>query len=77
MPEVSTTNAAQIIGASHETIRRYVNRGILSARQIGVRGILRIEIDDLRQMADEYQFRFDEDLAREVIAEKIKVARPH
>lgn len=66
MPEVSSREAGDIIGVNSETIRRYVDRGILPARRVGLRGNLRIEIDDLRKVAAEYQFRFDEKLASQL-----------
>lgn len=66
MPEVSSNDAGRIIGVNSETIRRYVDRGILPARRVGLRGALRIEIEDLRKVAREYQYRFDEELAQQL-----------
>lgn len=66
MPEVSAREAAQIINVGHMTIRRYVKAGRLPARNEGIRGIIKIEVDDLRQFAERYQYRFNEDLATQL-----------
>lgn len=66
MPEVSSTDAAQIVGIGEVTIRRHVYNGRLSARRIGVRKIIRIELDNLQKLADEYQYRFDDELAQKL-----------
>jgi hypothetical protein len=66
MPEVSSTDAAQILGIGEVTVRRHVYNDRLNARRIGVRKIMRIDLDELRQLAAEYQYRFDEDLAKKL-----------
>lgn len=66
MPEVSSTDAAQIVGIGEVTIRRHVYNGRLGARRVGVRKIMRIELEELRRLAQEYQYRFDEELAQEL-----------
>lgn len=66
MPEVSSREAGDIIGVNSETIRRYVDRGILPARRVGLRGNLRIEIGDLRKVATDYEYRFNEELATQL-----------
>ena len=63
MPELNSRQAGEVVGTSDETIRRYVNLGLLPARQQGVRKLIRIEITDLEQFAEEYGFRFDRSLA--------------
>lgn len=63
MPEVSSAEAGKIIGRSAESIRRYVRNGQLSARHEGPKGLVLVELDDLRIFAEKYQFRFDEKLA--------------
>lgn len=65
MPEVSSTEAGQIINRSDETIRRHVYGGRLPARREGPRGTIWIEIDDLRKFAAQYQYRFNEDVAEQ------------
>ena len=66
MPEVSSHDAGMIIGVNSETIRRYVDRGILPARRVGLRGKLRIDIEELRKVAVTYQYRFDDKLAAQL-----------
>lgn len=63
MPEVSARAAAQIIELSHTTIHGHVESGRLPARKQGLRGIIRIDVDDLRKFAARYQYRFNEELA--------------
>lgn len=67
MPDISSAEAAAIINVSSQTIRRQIQRGLLKARFEGPKGIVKIEIDDLRRFADDYQYRFDEDLAKELV----------
>lgn len=66
MPEVTSPSAAQIIGVDDSTIRRYVYNGLLPARRQGLRKIIRIEVDDLKQFATKHQYRFNEELAAEL-----------
>lgn len=63
MPEVSSREAGQIINVSRISIYSHVKAGRLPARQEGLRGIIKIEVDDLRQFAERYQYRFNEELA--------------
>lgn len=70
MPEVSTIQAAQIIGASHNTIWKKVRAGDLPARRQGERGLIRIEIDDLRRFAQDNGYRFYDEIANSFTAEK-------
>lgn len=69
MPEVSSIEAGKIIGRHADSIRRYVRSGQLPARLEGPRGYIWVEIDDLRQFAAEYRFRFDEALARQLTSQ--------
>lgn len=66
MPEVSSDSAGRIIGVTRETIRVHVGSGKLRARREGLRGIIKVDIDSLRKFAREYQYRFDEDLAKQL-----------
>lgn len=66
MPEVSSTDAGRIIGVSRKTICAYVDTGVLTARRIGLRKVIRIDIEELRRVAEKYQYRFDENLAAEL-----------
>lgn len=63
MPKVSALEAAHLIGVSDETIRRLVNREILPAIKVGLRGKIRIELSDLRVVAQKLNFDFDEESA--------------
>lgn len=63
MPDVSSAEAAQIIGISSQTIRRLIDRELLPARKQGLRGLVRVELDDLRKFAEEYNYKFDDRLA--------------
>lgn len=66
MSEFSTQEAAQIVGCSHTTIWEQVKAGELTARRQGLRGIIRIEEDDLRSFAERYNYRYNEALARQL-----------
>lgn len=66
MAEVSSAHAAEIIGTSDVTIRRAVYADRLPARREGLRKKIWIDVDELRRFAAEYQYRFDEALARKV-----------
>ena len=65
MPEISSANAATLIGVSDETIRRLIDRSVLPARKFGLRGIVRIDIDELRKLAERLNYRFDEEAAKQ------------
>lgn len=62
MPEVNGPQAAEIIGKSVVTIHRKVDDGVLPARREGTgeRRFLYIDLEDLRQFAKKYGYRFDE-----------------
>lgn len=65
MPDVTSTQAAEIIGVSHMTIHRRVDDGRLPGRRQGLDRQIRVDLDDLREFAQEYGYRFDENLARQ------------
>lgn len=65
MSEISAVDAARLIGVSDETIRRLVNRNILPARKVGLRGKIKVELDDLRSVAEKLNYRFDEEAAKQ------------
>lgn len=67
MSDVSGPDAAKIIGVDQSTIRRYIYRGLLKARRAGLRKIIRIDIDDLRNFAENHEYRFDEEAAIQLI----------
>ena len=63
MTTVTATQAAEILSTSHMTIHRRVDDGTLPARREGLARIVKIELDDLRQFAQEYQYSFSEEIA--------------
>lgn len=66
MPELSSSAAGQVIGVTSDTIRRYINQGMLPARKQGVKGIIRIDNDALKAFAEKYEFLYDDQLAAEL-----------
>lgn len=71
MTEVSTRQAAAIINTSYMTIHRRANDGKLNVRREGLHRDLRIELDDLREFAKAYGYKFNEDLARQYTTQDI------
>jgi hypothetical protein len=69
MAEVTSTQAAAIIDTSHMTIHRRVDDGSLPGRRQGLDRQIRVEIDDLRQFATKYGYRFNEEIARQYSAQ--------
>lgn len=65
MAEVTTAKAAEILSANQRTIQRRVDDGKLPARKQGLRGIAYISLDDLRAFAQQYGYRYNEELAEE------------
>jgi hypothetical protein len=66
MPEVSSRAAARIIGISDQTVRRHIHAGRLQARREGLGWAYWIELDELRRFTEKYNYRFNEELAREL-----------
>ena len=58
--ELSTTEAAHALRLSDEWIRQSIAAGNLHARRIGIRGIFRIQLADLRKFAAQYNYHVDE-----------------
>ena len=63
MPEVTATNAAEILSADRRTLYRRIEDGTLPARRQGIKRIAYIELDDLRAFAKKYGYRFSEEKA--------------
>ena len=61
--EISAADAARIVHKNKETIRRWVNGNLIPHRKEGLRGDIKIDIDDLRKFAVNYGYRFDEEFA--------------
>ena len=64
MAEVSSTQAAAIIRASHVTIGRRVKDGSLKVRRQGLNKKIWVNLNDLRQFAAENGYLFNEELAK-------------
>lgn len=64
MPEVSGRSAAQIVGISDMTIRRHIYANRLAAQRRGMDKIYWIDLEELRRFAEEYNYRFNEELAK-------------
>lgn len=67
MADVSSADAALLIGVSSQTIRRLIAKELIPARRVGVKGLVRIDIEDLKLFAQKYQYRFNETLAADLI----------
>jgi excisionase family DNA binding protein len=63
MPEVSITQASEIVSRDRTTVFRWVEDGLLPSRRVGIRRDIRIELADLRRFAKTYNYPFDERLA--------------
>lgn len=66
MPELSSTDAGRVIGVSRQTIVFYVDSGVITARRIGLRKVIRIDVEELRSIAEKYEYRFDATLATQL-----------
>ena len=64
MATVTASQAAEILSTSHMTIHRRVDDGLLPARREGLARIIRIELDDLRKFAREYNYAFNKDVVK-------------
>jgi excisionase family DNA binding protein len=67
--ELTSPQAAEVIGVAEATIRNYVERGILPARRVGLRRFIRIDVDNLRRFAVQYGYDFDEEKAQKFLSE--------
>ena len=65
MPEVSLTQASEIVSKDRTTVFRWVEDGLLSARRVGIRRDIKIDISDLERFARKYDYPFDKSLARQ------------
>jgi hypothetical protein len=63
--QISSPAAAAIIGLSDQAIRDHIAAGRLPAQRVGVRGLYKIQLSDLRDLAEKYNYPFDEDLANQ------------
>lgn len=63
MSEVTAPQAEEILTVSHATLYRHIDEGRLPARREGLRRLIKIEVAVLRTFAQQYGYRFDEQLA--------------
>lgn len=68
--ELTSPLAAKVIGASEATIRNYVYRGLLPARRMGLKKVIYVKVDDLRELASNYGFIFNESVLEEISSSK-------
>ena len=67
MSTVSATEAGRIVGGKpRETVRRWIHQGLLSAEIVGLRRDFRVDLDDLRRFANQYNYPFNEELAAQL-----------
>jgi hypothetical protein len=60
MVEVTAPQAAEILDISHVTIFRRVEDGSLPARREGLRGLIMIDVEELRRFAAQYGYRVND-----------------
>ena len=63
MPEVTLTQASEIMRKPRMSVFRWIEAGLIPARRVGIRRDIRIEIEDLRSFAKQYSYDYDESLA--------------
>jgi excisionase family DNA binding protein len=67
--ELSCPQAADVLGVAENTIRNYIDRGILKARFVGIRRLIRIDVSDLRRFAAEYGYIVNEEKVSKFLSE--------
>ena len=65
-PELTLSQAADVLGQRRESIWRWARQGLIAARRVGVRGDYRIKSDELRRFAHQYGYDFDEEIAKKL-----------
>lgn len=63
MPEVTLTQASQIVGKPRKTVFIWIQKELIPCRRIGLRRDIRIQIDDLRAFALKHGYDYDAALA--------------
>lgn len=63
MPEVTLTQAAEIVSKDRVTVFRWVEQGMLPARREGLRRDIYIEVENLQKFATDNGYRYDTNLA--------------
>ena len=59
--ELTTAQAGAALGLSDQAIRDHIAAGRLSARRHGIRGLLKISVDDLWLFARQYNYVVNEE----------------
>ena len=63
MPEVTLTQASEIVRRDRATVFRWCENNLIPSRRIGIRRDIRIQIDDLRAFALKHGYDYDAALA--------------
>jgi len=63
--DVTTQQAAELLGVTDRSIQRYITNGKLAARRHGLK-VFVINLDELRKFALENKMVFDESLAQQL-----------
>lgn len=63
--DVSTAQAAQLLGVTSPTIHNYIKAGLISARKRGIRNLV-INLDELRLFSERNNIIFDTELAEKL-----------
>lgn len=63
--DVTTTQAAQILGVTNRTIQKYIKAGLITARKRGIRNLV-IDLEELRTFAETNSMVFDAELAHQL-----------
>lgn len=59
--ELTTAEAGAALRMSDQSVRDHIAAGRLNARKHGIRGLLKINIEDLRSFALQFGYPLDED----------------
>ena len=65
MPEVTLTQAGEIVSKDRATVYHWVEDGLLPSRREGLRRDIKIEVGDLKKFADQHGYRFNDSLAKQ------------
>lgn len=63
MPEVTLTQASEIVNRDRATVFRWCENKLIPSRRIGIRRDIRIQIEDLQVFALQHGYEFDAALA--------------
>lgn len=64
MRDLSAIEAGKVLGVTHTTIHNYIKQGLLQAKRVGIRRMIRIEENELRSFAERHQIDFSENELR-------------